>query len=324
MKQIVYSEFGSPAEVLRVEKTPDPPLGSGQVRVNVLATPIHPADLIQIAGNYGILPELPASPGSEGVGRVVESEAPGLAVGQRVMLPPTGGTWRDRIVGPAEAFVPLPDGVDAEQLAMLTVNPLSAYLMLNLFADLKPGDWVLQSAANSAVGGYVIQLAKHRGLKTVSVVRRPSAVDAVKEAGGDAVLVDGPDLATRIEEAIGDGRAALALDPVGGGTFESLADALSPGATIVSYGALSGDNPSLSPTALVFRDIRPRGFWLSKWFQQASQSDVQTAFGELVPLVAQGVLRSRVAGTYALEEIEQAVAHAAQDGKDGKVLLVPS
>ncbi|MEM9730613.1 MAG: zinc-dependent alcohol dehydrogenase family protein [Myxococcota bacterium] len=323
MKKIVYREFGSPSEVLRVEESPDVPLQEGEVRVKVLATPIHPADLLQVAGNYGIRPALPATPGSEGVGRVVESAAPGLSVGQTVLLSAGGGSWRDHLIGPAGAFVPLPEGIDPQQLAMLTVNPLTAHLMLSLFGDLQPGDWVLQSAASSTVGGYVVQLAKHRGLKTVNVVRRESAVAALREAGADVVVVDGPDLATRIAEAVGDGPVRLALDAVGGTTFGRLADALSPGATIVSYGVLSGEGGSFSAGALVFNDVRARGFWLSKWFQEASPTDVQAAFGELVPLIAQGVLRGRVAGTYALDEIDKAVIHAAQDSKDGKILLVP-
>ncbi|MGB5809686.1 MAG: zinc-dependent alcohol dehydrogenase family protein [Polyangiales bacterium] len=323
MKKIVYSQFGNPAEVLEVEEVPDATLRPGEIRVNVLATPIHPADLLQIAGNYGIRPQLPATPGNEGAGRVVESEAPGVSVGQTVLLPAGLGSWRDHFVGPAQAFVPMPNEVDPHQLAMLSVNPVSAHLLLNFFVDLEAGDWVVQSAANSTVGGYVMQLAKHRGLKTINVVRRQSAVDPLSDAGADVVLVDGPDLATRIKEAVGDGRLPLALDAVGGETFSRLADALSPGGTIVSYGLLSGQGPVLPPTALVFNGVRARGFWLSKWFQEASPADIQATFGALVPLIAKGVLRGRIAGTYPLDQIGQAVAHAAQDNKDGKVLLAP-
>ena len=77
------------------------------------------------------------------------------------------------------------------------VNPPTASLLLSEFVDLKPGDWVIQNAANSGVGSYLIQLAKLRGFKTINVVRRESAVAAVEAEGGDLVLVDGPDLAKR-------------------------------------------------------------------------------------------------------------------------------
>ena len=178
LKYVELSQMGTPADVLEVKVERARALQSGEVRVKVLATPIHPSNLLQISGNYGYDPVLPSTPGSEGVGRVLETsaEVAHLAVGQLVLL--TGvGTWRDQIVAPAASFIPLPDLGDPsseviEQLSMTAVNPLSALLMLTSFVDLKEGDWLVHSAANSAVGGYIIQLAKQRGIKTVNIVRR--------------------------------------------------------------------------------------------------------------------------------------------------------
>ena len=81
---------------------------------------------------------------------------------------------------------------DPLQLAMLSINPATAHVMLSRFVDLKPGDWVAQPGANSAVGLLVIALAHLRGLKTLNVVRRDEAADEVRAAGGDHVLVSGP------------------------------------------------------------------------------------------------------------------------------------
>ena len=105
-----------------------------------------------------------------------------LKEGQLVLLA-SGNTWAEELVGPAAGFLPLPDlgpiGANViEQLAMSAVNPLTALLMLTSFEDIKEGQWIAQSAANSAVGGYVIQLAKQQGIKTVNIVRRCSAVHA--------------------------------------------------------------------------------------------------------------------------------------------------
>ena len=94
-----------------------------------------------------------------------------------------------------------------EQLAMSAVNPLTALLMLNSFTDLEAGQWIVQSAANSAVGGYVIQLAKQRGIKTVNVVRREGLAEDLMAKGADVVLIDGPDLAAQI--ALATDNAAL-------------------------------------------------------------------------------------------------------------------
>ena len=116
--------------------------------MKVLATPINPSDLLQIAGNYGVDPVLPARPGSEGVGRVTEvfPDVQALKVGQLVLLA-SGSTWAEELVAPAAGFLPLPDlgpiGADViEQLAMSTVNPLTALLMLTSYTDVAEGQWI--------------------------------------------------------------------------------------------------------------------------------------------------------------------------------------
>jgi len=329
LKYVEFSQIGNPAEVLQVKVERARVLQSGEVRVKVLATPIHPSNLLQISGKYGIDPVLPSTPGSEGVGRVVETsaEVAHLVVGQLVLLA-GGGTWRDEIVAPAASFIPLPDlGTPSseviEQLSMAAINPLSALLMLTSFVDLKQGDWLVHSAANSAVGGYIIQLAKQRGIKTVNVVRREGLADDLMSKGADVVLIDGPDLVAQIGSATGNASVALALDAVGGETFTRLAQSLGYGGTVVSYGVLSGKPVTLNPAMTIFNDIRIRGFWLSKWFESAQISEKQAAFGQVIPLVASGALNANVDSRFTVSEIKQAVERAAQRGRNGKVLIVP-
>ncbi len=99
---------------------------------------------------------------------------------------------------------------------MMTINPPTAALLLSEFVTLRPGDWVIQNAANSAVGLYLVHLARIRGYRTVNVVRRPDAAAAVRDTGGDVVLVDGEDLATRVVEATDGAAIHLGIDAVGG------------------------------------------------------------------------------------------------------------
>ncbi len=330
LKYIEFSQLGDPADVLEVKSESLRALKSGEVRVKVLAAPINPSDLLQIAGKYGVDPELPSRPGSEGIARVLEisAEVKHLVVGQLV-LPVGGGTWSEEIVGPASAFLPLPnlgplDSDVIEQLAMSAVNPVTALLMLTSFVELQEGQWIVQSAANSAVGGYVIQLAKQRGIKTVNVVRREGLAEDLMAKGADVVLIDGPDLAENIAKATGSAPIALALDPVGGDTYIRLADSLGYGGTLVAYGVLSGEPATLNTGKIIFNDIRLRGFWLYKWYQQASMEDKRAAFGQIVPLIAKGVLKANVDSRYTVDEIDQAVTRAAQRGRNGKVLIVPN
>ncbi|MCR9213692.1 MAG: zinc-dependent alcohol dehydrogenase family protein [Proteobacteria bacterium] len=325
MKIIEFAELGNPADVLKLKEIPSRTPAAGEIRVKIIATPIHPANLLQIAGQYAVTPDLPSIPGGEGVAEVVEigDGVEHFKLGQKVLMAGAGGTWRDELIAPATAFIPAPPG-DAEQLSMLAVNPLTAHLLLTKFKDLKEGEWIIQSAANSAVGEIVIQLAAQRGIRTVNVIRRETLIPSLKSMGGDVVLADGPDLAERVKAETGGVPIVLALDSVAGETFERLVSTLAFDATIVSYGNLSGQLPRLDLTSVIANDVNVRGFWLAKWYEMASQEDRQAAFGTLMPLFAGGHVKTRIDSRFPLEEIREAVTRASESGRDGKVILTPN
>jgi NADPH:quinone reductase-like Zn-dependent oxidoreductase len=204
---------------------------------------------------------------------------------------------------------------------MLTVNPPTASLMLSEFVTLAAGDWVIQNVANSGVGGYLMQLAKRRGLRTVNLVRRESAAAATKEQGGDIVLVDGEGLADRVKDATGSAAIRLGIDAVGGAATDRLAQCLSQGGTLVNYGMMSGEPCQIAASSLIFGDITLRGFWLVKWFRNASADAQRALYGELTQLVASGALHARVHATYPVERIREAVAAASAGERDGKILV---
>ena len=327
-KYVEFNEFGRPEEVLLIKEENPRALKDGEIRVKVLASPINPSNLYQITGNYGSPPEFPATPGSEGVGRVIEisESVRHIKIGQLVLLV-GGGTWREQIVASASQFLPLPefenlDDKLIEQLSMSIVNPVTAFLMLNSFKQLKEGQWLVQSAANSAVGGYVIQLARQRGIKTVNVVRRSGLADDLIAKGGDVVLIDGPDLAAKIKRATDDAPIQLALDAVGGDTFGRLANSLNNDGTLIAYGVLSGRPANLNTAITIFKDIRIRGFWLAKWYEKASGKEKKEVFDQIIPLVASGSLTADIDSRFTINEIKQAVLRAARPGRNGKVLLV--
>lgn len=326
MKKAVYERRGPvPQDVIGAIEFETPTLQPGQVLIEVLAAPINPSDVLTLTGEYGILPPLPAVGGNEGVGRVAEL-GPGVqspAVGQTVLLPPGSGTWTTHLVADAAGLIPLPSGADPLQLAMMTINPPTASLLLSEFVALQPGDWVIQNAANSGVGSYLVQLAKIRGYKTVNVVRRASAIPGIEGMGGDVTLVDGDDLAERVAEATQSEKIRLGIDAVGGPSSGRMAQCLGPGATLVSYGALSQEACMISPQSLIFNNISIRGFWLARWFKNASQESQMVVFGELAPLIISGQLRVDIHATFDIDHIGDAVAAAAQGGRKGKVLVVP-
>lgn len=324
MKTALYASLGDPTEVLEVVEVGTRAPGPGEAQVEVLSAPIHNADVLQIRGLYGTSPALPARPGGEAVGRVL-ALGPGVAhlvVGMTVFIT-AGSTWAQQVTAPAEAFLPLPDG-DLDQLAMLVSSPATAHLLLSNHAELSAGDWVLQTAANSAVGSAVVQMAKARGLRTVNIVRRDEVVADLKSMGADVVLVGAEDLAARVAAATGGAQIKLALDAIGGPLVSSLVQALGAGGTLVSYSQVLQEPAAIAPADLIFKQITLTGFWLSQWFAKASGAEKQALFATLVPLMVSGQLTLAVDSIYPLDQVTDAVKRSMGGRRNGKVMLHPN
>lgn len=326
MYAAVYETRGPvPQDVIDCVEQPTPSPAAGEVLLEMLAAPVNPSDVLSLTGQYGMLPPLPAVGGNEGVARVAAlgDGVVNVQVGDFALMPMSGGTWRTHAVAPAAGLMRLPSGGDPHQLSMLMVNPPTASLLLSEFVPLSDGEWVIQNAANSGVGEYLIQLARARGLRTVSVVRRADAVAPLEALGGDVVLVDGPDLAARVADGTGKAKIRLGVDAVGGSATDSLVQCLAVGGTLVNYGALSGEACKVAPGSFVFRDITLRGFWLVNWFRRSTPAEQQALYGDLAGRIARGELHARVHATYPLAQVRDAVAAAAAGGRNGKILLVP-
>ena len=274
---------------------------------------------------YFARPEPPAPVGGEGVGIVVGAgaQADQALLGKRVIVLPTytHGAWAEKVVVPHDKVVEVAPDADPLQLAMLPINPATVHVMLNRFVDLKPGDWVGQPGANSAVGRLVIALAHLRGLKTLNVVRRDEAADEVRAAGGEHVLVSGPDLAADIARELDGEQLSLVLDGLGGDAATALVGALRFGGTIVTYGSLAGGPSQVSNADLLAREVRYTGFWLLSWLSTAPRSEIADTYRYLGSLVADGSLSAPVEAAYRLDDYRAALEHAAAPRRSGKVLF---
>jgi NADPH:quinone reductase-like Zn-dependent oxidoreductase len=325
MTRLVLTAFGDPVESIAVEPTDGLRPGPGELLVRMEAAPVNDSDFLLIRGLYPERPSLPFPVGTEGVGRVVEAGRATSAdlVGQRVMILPTyeQGTWADQLVVAETNVVVVSRDADPLQLAMAGINPPTAWVLLHRFTTLAPGDWVGQTAANSAVGLYVIALAKRLGLRTLNVVRRDAAAEVARRAGGDLVLLDGDDLGERITTALDGQRLALVLDAVGGSTVGELAHVLRFGGKAVSYAFVSGEPPAVSVLDSVFNEISATGFWVINWLRTTPRAEVLDTYRELAELVAAGELAAPVEATYALTDYKQAFEHAAASQRHGKVLF---
>jgi len=319
----VYETHGNPADVLRVESRPWPVPATGEVIVKMRAAPINPADLNQIEGKYPVRAELPATPGFEGAGIVADAAADvkGLSNGALVILPHNTGTWREAVAVKADELVVVPPGIKPVDAAMLKINPMTAWRLLHDYVDLARGDWLIQNAANSAAGRAVIQIAHELGYKTVNVVRRSELISELRAEGGDVVLVDSENLRHEVQEATGGSPIRLGLNAVGGESALRLANCLAPGSTLVTYGAMSLQALKIPNGLLIFKDLRFRGIWINKWYDNATQAQRMEAFQSLFEIAKRGLLQTKVEKAYPLSEAKTAVAHAARGQRSGKIIF---
>ena len=316
-----YHQTGEPAEVVRVDETECAAPGAGQVAVEMSWAPINPADLNMIEGKYGEARPLPDVPGNEGAGRVVAlgEGVPAEWLGRAVLV--DREAWREGGVWDARSLVRVPDGLDPRGASMLRVNPPTAWRMLHDFAALNPGDWVAQNAATSGVGRAAIEIAKSRGWKTLNFVRRPEAAAELFALGADAVVVDGPEVASEAKAALAGAAPKLGLNAVGGASATRLAGLLAPGGTLVTYGAMSKEALKIPNGFLIFRDLRFCGFWLTRWLRTADAEARDGMYAEIFRLAADGLFAPRVAREFPLVEIKQALALAASGAGAGKALV---
>lgn len=314
--------FGQPTESLTTAEVAVPDPGPGEVLIEMLAAPVNPADINVIEGTYGDLPKLPATIGNEGVGRVIAfgPDVHGLQAGQLV-LPMAFGTWCARMVVSAAPVIPLPGELDRFQAAMLTVNPATAWRMLHDFVKLEPGDWIVQNAANSGVGRSVIQLARALGWKTLNVVRRESLVEELRAAGADVVVTEECDLRKEWKNLCGGGRPRLALNAVGGPSALNIANSLTKGSTMVTYGAMSKQALKIPNGLLIFQGLKFQGFWLKRWRENAGDAVRRETYAALAAHLQAGTLSTPVHATFPLARAVEAVLAAQQEQRGGKILL---
>lgn len=325
MKGLQLTGYGAPADVLKLVELPDPsPPGADEIIIDVEASPIEPTDQYIIAGIYGELPPLPHFVGCTGVGRVVAvgRNVKHLKVGDRTLVPINGNAWVTRLKTDASWLRPLPDG-DVNQLSMLGMNPVTALLLLTEFVARKRGDWLISTAANSAVGRAIIPIAKARGYRTVNLVRRPELVDELKALGGDVVLVDGPDLPARVEKATGLSKFSLVLDGVGGATTQRLLDCLGLYGKLVIWSGMSGELSPINNVPIIFKGQSLHGFWIMNWLKVPGNVErLEGMYAELAPLVASGVIALPIAGEFGLDQYVEALALASK--LRGKVIFRPN
>lgn len=331
MQAVVFDQTGDPQTVLQTRDVERRQPARGEVSLRMLASPVNPSDLMFVRGEYTLKPVPPAIPGFEGVG-VVESSGGGLLgrfmVGKRVaVLNRSGGNWAEQTVLPARGVIPLPSWLSLDQAATYFVNPASALVMTRHVLNVPAGQWLLQTAAGSALGKMVVRLGQRFGFRTLCVVRRLEQAAELQQLGADAVVVFDPDrddaseFVVKVRDITGGQGVPFAIDPVGGATGSLVVKCLGRGARMLVFGTLSGSAMTLSPRDLMSLNATISGFWLGNYMDSLKLFAKLKLVRQISGLLQAGVLGSDVGQRFELSAIKDAVAAAQQPGRSGKVLL---
>ena len=331
MRALQQIAYGDPADVVKLIELPDPEPAADEIVIAMEASAVHLADIHRFTGDEGSRNyQLPNQPGYEGVGRVtaVGSNVTSFKTGDRAFPWWRAGAFAEKVCAKAKDALPAPEG-DPKQLALMMVNGITSFCLLEDFADLKKSDWIIQNGANSSCGRYLIVLAKERGVKTCNVVRRETLFDELYALGADACVVDTGDaneLASRVSEATDGADIPIGFDLAAGGATGRIARCLGDGGTVVNYGFISGEQCQIS-----FRDLSKKNITLigmSAWrgVAKRSQDEIRLTYAMLAEKMGSGELKAAIAGAYPLDQFKEAFAHAVRTGDDrkGKVILLPN
>lgn len=323
MRALIHPTFGDPEQVLRIEDRPLPEPGAGQVRLRTLLSPIHNHDLWTVRGTYGFKPELPAASGTEAVG-IVDALGAGvdhLAVGQRVATGGTFGAWSEYFLANAAGLIPVPDALSDEDAAQLVSMPFSTITLLR-FLDVQPGEWIVQNAANGAVGRMLAQLGAARGVNVLGLVRRTAGIEELRTQGIEGVIAtDQDDWRDQVAHITGGAPIVAGVDSVGGSSAGDVLSLLAEGGTLVAFGAMDSPTMEIASSDVIFKQATVKGFWGSKVMPSLDPGTRGELFGELVQRVTDGTLTLPVAGIFDAADIGAAVQASNTAGRIGKVLL---
>ena len=326
---LTLKNFGEPATALELVELPSEKPKNSEAIVSMDAVGMHIADGLFVRGKEMITRTMPCVPGFEGVGTVskIGTGVKSLKEGDKVLLPMGTGSMRQELKIHASQLtkVPKPYAPD-EQLALITVNGFTAYFLLKDYRKLKQNDWIIQNAANSNVGRYLIALAKQEGIKTINIVRRKEVARELKKIGGTEVIISSDEFPSKYLSKFLKRKIMLGIDAVAGDATENLAICLADGSLLVNYGTVTKRPCHISFWTMFRKDISLTGMSTLNGFKTRSNKRLIEIHKHLAKLANQKLLQAKIAKKYSLEDYLLAYDHIDKTGseRDGKVVLLPN
>jgi NADPH:quinone reductase-like Zn-dependent oxidoreductase len=320
MISLYFREKGSAENVLEYGYRNIPDLLEGEVRVKMLASPINPADFMFIEKTYRVQPVYPQIAGFEGAGIIVGNGGINNYPINTLVAFRHKNAWAEYVNVPKNKIISLPANMPVEKAAQLSLNPLTAWALLD---DLNAaaGEWVLLSAGNSAVSKLLIQFAKGRQLKTIAIVREADQYNELIRLGASAVVRSNDDnLERQIIELVNNEKIAGFLDAVGGELASRIIEFISANSIVIHYGLFS-DQPVMYQNAkVIFKNLVIKGFGIDSWIITKTAGEIEIVWRRIIAELMNPNFIMEVAGKYSLEEFKEAISEN-KTAKSGKVLF---
>ena len=306
MREVVITKHGPPA-VLEVRERADPPLGSGEVRIEVAAAGVNFADVLARVGLYPDAPKPPCVIGYEVAGTIVELGAgvSGLAEGQRVFAATKFGGYGSQVVAPAADVTALAEGLTFEQGAAIPVNYATAWAALIGYGNLQAGERVLIHSAAGGVGIAATQIAKRFGAEVYGTAS-PAKHERITELGVDRAL---DYTASGWERGLPE--FDLVLDAIGGHSFRRSYEQLRAVARMPRFNMIKQMSESKTVIGLNMLTLWKERGTLEPWIRPLRE------------LLADGTVKPVVAGAFSFDDAGAAHTMISERRNVGKVVLVP-
>jgi putative PIG3 family NAD(P)H quinone oxidoreductase len=323
MYAVTITKPGGP-EVLSWSEVPDPAPGPGEVLIDVTASAVNRADLLQRAGNYNPPPGASPYPGLECSGRVAAlgADVTGWSVGDEVCALLAGGGYAEKVAAPVGQLLPVPKDVDLAEAAALPEVACTVWSNVVDIAGLQNGETLLVHGGGSGIGTFAIQLGRAFGARVI-VTARASKHEALKALGAE-VTVDykTEDFVAAVRTATGDRGADVILDIMGAAYLARNIDALAPNGRLAIIGLQGGRKAELNLNALMAK----RGSISATTLRvrpPAEKAEIVRGVREQIwPLVESGAVRPVIDRRLPMAEVAQAHRVVEANEHTGKVLLL--
>ena len=326
MKAVQIETTGS-WDVLKYKEVETPKPGPSQVRVKTASISVNFADIMLRLGNYPVMPPFPAIPGLECSGTIdaVGEDVKVLKPGQPVIVFGPN-CYAEYVLAETTEVVPIPDGIDMDDAAALTVNYLTAYHMLHSIAGINKGQSVLVYAAAGGVGTAVIQLSKPGGFTVIGRTGTDEKSAFAESQGADYMInYNREDVVTRVKEITNGSGVDLILNSVAGDTFAGDFEVLAPLGRIIWFGFAAG--PPEANLAELLQDHFTKSVGISAFviytIAQMHPDLMRQSYDVLFRYLKEGTVKPHIQERIPLAEAPRAHKMLESRTVTGKLILRP-